>query len=131
MTKIVQMVTHISTQNVPLHGPDVAYERIINVPECLVQLDSGDRACNPNTMRDYAPVVAIFGVGRRDVYFAYTQEVEELIGIPIKTILSENTALLKQNVNLHHAAKQLSHTIHEVRHMSFWHRLKFLFTKHV
>lgn len=69
-----------------------------------------------------APVYHICRTGRQDLYVAYSKQVEELLGIPIRLLVEEKESARGET-------RRLQERLWMVAGLSFWLRLKFLFTK--
>ena len=84
--------------------------------------------------REIVPVLRFCKAGKPGLLVAYSSEVEELLGVPIRTLSKENAALRSAvggtrstaNAKIHAALK----TLHRYRYMTFWQRIKFLFGVH-
>ena len=69
-----------------------------------------------------ATVFHICAIGKKDVYVAYSEEVERLLGIPIRCIVKEKTVAVAESNRYQSRLRMISG-------MSTWKRLVFLFTK--
>lgn len=72
-----------------------------------------------------APVLHICHVGEADTYVAWSEQVEELFGIPIRTIIREHEDELAR---LHDELDQTHLQLTWWRSLPFLRRLKFLFS---
>lgn len=130
MRKMVKLVGPILSKLVPLYGPDVPYYSMLK--PSLTSLPGGPTAMmlvDNAPLVEYAPVIHLCGAGRDDVFVAYTKDVEELLGIPIRTILSENDCLSQSLEAIKSKCFSYEGKFHRITQMmTFWQRLKFLFT---
>jgi hypothetical protein len=85
-------------------------------------------------IRKGVPVIELCNYGKHNVYVAYSDEVEELIGVPIRTIMKElvdSRKLVERLIGEHGAnsinRNRLEGVITQVRGMGLWGRIKFLF----
>ena len=94
--------------------------------------------------REIIPVLTFCKTGKPDVFVAYSSEVEELLGVPIRKLSKENAGLhdvvlrTKAKVNEHARAANKWHSfftasedkLRGYMYMTFWQRIKFLFGVH-
>lgn len=130
MVQMVNLVGPLLTNLVPLHGPDVPYFSVKK--PALLSWPNGmgaDLMEDERTVVEYASVVHILGRGRRDVFLAYTEDVETLLGIPIRAILTENDCMSKSLEAIKDKCFAYQGKFHRITQMmTVWQRLKFLFT---
>ncbi len=93
-----------------------------------VMFDSDTVALDLVEERRVVPINQICGPNQPDLYIAYSQEVEELLKVPIACITRQCEELEEQ---LSHTRDILSCTQAYVRRLkgSFWLRLRFLFDR--
>lgn len=84
--------------------------------------------------REIIPVLPFCTRGKPDLLVAYSAEVEEILGVPIRALSKENDELRlvardirdQANATYYTVAK----TVYKYKHMSLWQRIKFLFGVH-
>ena len=74
-----------------------------------------------------APINHISGTGRKDVFIAYSEEVEELLGIPIRAILKRVEVAESATKQERDIARKALWNLHLFETMGFIDRLFFLF----
>lgn len=73
------------------------------------------------------PIIRLCEVGRPDVLVALTEEVENLLGVPVRALVRRTKEAEFQAERGFHVERKYRTLTDVVRRMGVWHRLKFLF----
>lgn len=114
---------HQYTNMIPAVGSDGRRSALVSVEDSLLTIT--------------APIIHIrneLPMSRcKDTYIAYTQEVEDMLGIPIRVIFDENKMLRERITQLCERHDKLVSAIHtevtRVNNLSLWDRFLFLIKK--
>jgi hypothetical protein len=114
------LITGLETQMVMMHHVDEGARYHVMPP--MRPLIASDGAMSEpfeemTVTEQVVPITHLCQPGKPDLYIAYSEEVEELIGMPFRTILREK--------NQAQAALQTAlNTVHELRSMTAWQHIK-------
>lgn len=79
------------------------------------------------------PVTRICNTGKEDIYVAYTQETEDLLGIPVRTILgdaerfrSQVNAWIEKEQEVRDSRDEFRDELYKFKNKRFFERFKFL-----
>lgn len=120
MSKLVTFVSGLRTELVPQYDHGTVRYHEMKHPFAVSNTSVLDLTEAVQTK--IATVFQICEIGKRDVYVAYSEEVEKLLGIPIRCILKEKNNALAES-------KRYRSRLWAIHGMSFWNRFVFLFTK--
>lgn len=132
--KYVTFISGLKIEKVPHFGRDeLAYQLLPNF------LDDGSFMGMSSTGAVHTrtvPIFEMFGLGRDDGYIAYSEEVEKLLGIPIRTLVADlvtrKRLVSEAQRELDSAQKyyrQLYSRLTALRNANLWQRIKFVFTR--
>lgn len=132
--RYVNFVSGLRVEEVPHVGKqDMEYFSLSNP----VLLDDGTAlgaSFSTAYERRIVPIIQMCGLGAENVFVAYSDEVEELLGIPIRTLVAErdnfkrNANQYRLRYNHEYAMSRLSYgKLLRINAWGFWRRLKFAF----
>lgn len=136
--KYVTFISGLKIEKVPHFGRDeLDYHLLIH---CTRTDDGAVLGMSKEMPLDTrtVPITELCGLGRDDVYIAYSEEVEKLLGIPIRTLVADlvtRKRLISEfieekrriYIESHYAQSQLR----LLRTANLWQRIKFVFTRTV
>lgn len=134
--KYVNFVSGLVVEKVPHLGKDDMDYNTVSFP---AQLDDGTLLGLSTGVQKYTRTVPIFhmcGLGKADTYVAYSEEMEQLLGIPIRALVEERDMHKHQSSRyfyekrLEYAERLRLHArLRRLQEWTVWQRIRFVFTR--
>lgn len=133
----VQLVTGVKITEVPLLGRDeVPYYSKPENTRCVYEREGTEKFLAVDAVQDtqYARVMYFKESDKPDIYIAWSEKVEQAIGVPLRAILKEKDELASSEyklrndyIKLNKGYKAICAKYDSFKNMSFWQRLKWAF----
>lgn len=127
MVRKVKLIMGLIVEEVLAHSDRIEYFSNNSINANYSIASDGKILDTKYITKSIIPIHKFCAIDKPTLYIAYSDEVEELLGNPIRTCIAETERARKREKDLACQAFDARNELNKYKTMKFWSRLKFLF----